>query len=75
VNLRRLLRRGTLPKTMNQGEAQSLLEAHGWFCGQGGKHSVKMEKEGRRPITLPMHNGAQYSVEMTRRILKEAGLK
>lgn len=42
---------------------------------QGGKHVVKMEKKGYRPVTLPSCNGSVYSVDMTHRILKQAGLK
>lgn len=64
-----------LPKTMTQREAQSLLESKGWKRTLGGKHVVKMEKEGRRPITLPHCNGSAYSVDLTSRILKAAGLK
>lgn len=75
LNIKGLLRRNQLPKTMNQSEAASLLEAYGWNRGEGGKHNVKMEKAGCRPVTLPMKQGEQYSVEMTRRILKEAGLR
>lgn len=67
--------RKPLPKTMTQSEAKSLLEANGWVCTQGGKHVVKMEKKGNRPVTLPHCNGAVYSVNMTHRILKQAGLK
>ena len=63
-----------LPKTMTQRQARSLLEANGWNCIRGGKHVVKMEKEGRRPVTLPSHNGETYSVSLTREILKSAGL-
>jgi hypothetical protein len=36
---------------------------------------VKMEKEGQRPVTLPSHNGDVYGVDLTRRFLKEAGLR
>jgi hypothetical protein len=68
-------KKSALPKTMTQREAQSLLEANKWVCTQGGKHVVKMEKEGRRPITLPSCNGGMYSVNLTARILKQAGLK
>jgi len=70
-----MLRSNRLPKTMNQSEAISLLERYGWKQGEGGKHNVKMEKAGCRPVPLPKKQGAQYTVEMTRRILKEAGLK
>ncbi len=62
------------PKTMTQREAQKLLEANGWVCTAGGKHGVKMEKKGQRPVTLPTHNGAKYSVSLTREILKQGGL-
>ena len=76
MNIGRLFKKsGKLPKTMTQSEAQSLLEANGWEMTLGGKHNVKMEKKGRRPITLPHCNGAAYSVNLTHRILKEAGLK
>lgn len=40
----------------------------------GGKHNIKMEKAGERPITLPMHKGQQYSKDLTRSILKQAGI-
>jgi hypothetical protein len=52
-----------LPKTMTQGEAQKLPERKGWVRTKGGKHVIKMEKEGMRPITLPMHRG-QKSVRV-----------
>lgn len=68
-------RRQQLPRTMNQREAQALLEANGWKRTLGGKHVVKMEKEGCRPITLPSCDGEQYAVGLTSRILKQAGLK
>jgi predicted RNA binding protein YcfA (HicA-like mRNA interferase family) len=68
-------RRQQIPRTMNQREAQALLESNGWKRTLGGKHVVKMEKEGRRPITLPSCNGEQYSVGLTSRILTQAGLK
>lgn len=41
------------PKTLNQRTAKALLEADGGEQTIGGKHVVKMEKAGRRPITLP----------------------
>jgi predicted RNA binding protein YcfA (HicA-like mRNA interferase family) len=37
-------------------------------------HVVKMEKDGERPITLPMHRGQEYSKNLTRAILKQAGI-
>ena len=63
-----------IPKTINQKTAQKLLEDLGWSRTQGGKHNVKMEKQGERPTTLPMHKGRQYSRNLTRRILKQAGI-
>ena len=72
--MRRWFKKG-LPKTMSQREAESLLRENGWKRTQGGKHNVKMEKEGQRPVMLPKCNGAQYSVDLTARIFKQAGLK
>jgi predicted RNA binding protein YcfA (HicA-like mRNA interferase family) len=46
----------------NQKSMQRLLEAHGWARGKAGKHVVRMQKKGQRPITLPMHKGRDYSV-------------
>ena len=62
------------PKTINQKQARKLLESHGWTRTKGGNHVIKMEKNGQRPITLPKHRGEQYSVDLTRRILKQAGI-
>lgn len=63
-----------LPTTMTQHEARSLLEANGWKEEQGGKHVVKMVKEGHRPITLPKHRGQKYGKRLTSAILRQAGL-
>ena len=52
----------------------SSLEEHGWVRTKGGKHNVKMEKDGHRPITLPMHKRQDYSASLTRAILKQAGI-
>lgn len=60
---------------MGQRRAKELLEANGWTETAGGKHVVKMEKPGRRPITLPRHRGADYSRDLTDAILRQAGLK
>lgn len=64
-----------LPKTASQAEMQKILEGHSWVRTLGGKHVVKMEKEGHRPITLPHCNGQQYGRDLTGRIFKQAGLK
>ncbi|MET9339311.1 type II toxin-antitoxin system HicA family toxin [Nonomuraea sp. NPDC003804] len=64
-----------LPRALNQRNAKKLLEEHGWVETLGGKHSVKMEKQGCRPITLPMHSGKDYSPSLRDAILRQAGLK
>jgi predicted RNA binding protein YcfA (HicA-like mRNA interferase family) len=51
-----------------------LLEQNGWEAVRGGKHVVKMTKDGERPITLPIHKGGDYSRGLTASILKQAGL-
>ncbi|MBI5311335.1 MAG: type II toxin-antitoxin system HicA family toxin [Actinobacteria bacterium] len=53
----------------------ALLRAHGWSRSIGGKHSVKMTKPGRRPVTLPNHHGATYSAGLTRAIMRQAGIE
>jgi predicted RNA binding protein YcfA (HicA-like mRNA interferase family) len=64
-----------LPKTLSQKSAKALLLAHGWTEGHGGKHNVKMEKPGHRPITLPAHKRRDYAPGLTDAILRQAGLK
>ena len=59
----------------NQRSMKRLLETCGWTETTGGKHAVKMTKTGHRPITLPHHGGGDYSRNLTRRILRQAGLK
>ena len=57
-----------------QKELQKRLEAAGWMKVAGGKHVVKMVKQGRRPITIPICRGQTLSVGLCRRILKQAGI-
>lgn len=64
-----------IKRAMTQKELKRLLEEHGWHATVGGKHQVKMEKQGERPITLPMHKGKAYAVGLTNAILKQAGIK
>jgi len=61
--------------TLNQKKAVKLLEKNGWMRTSGGKHQVKMTKEGRRPITLPQHKGRDYPPGLVSAILKQAGLR
>jgi predicted RNA binding protein YcfA (HicA-like mRNA interferase family) len=68
-------RKKDLPRVLNQQKAKKLLVAEGWTETLGGKHSVKMEKEGFRPITLPMHHGEDYAASLASAILRKVGLK
>jgi len=61
-------------KLLDQRTARRLLEQHGWRMTRGGKHVVKMEKDGHRPITLPHHRGGTYGKELTAAILRQADL-
>jgi predicted RNA binding protein YcfA (HicA-like mRNA interferase family) len=63
-----------IPSTLNQRTAKRLLEAHGWIETRGGKHVVKMEKPGQRPITLPANKRRDYPKGLTAAILRQAGL-
>lgn len=67
--------RRDLPRVLSQRSARELLEQHGWRQTVGGKHNVKMERPGERPITLPMHRGRDYSPSLTAAILRQAGLR
>jgi predicted RNA binding protein YcfA (HicA-like mRNA interferase family) len=62
------------PKALNQRSMKKLLEAHGWVETVGGKHVVKMEKPGKRPITLPANKRRDYPPGLRAAILKQAGL-
>jgi predicted RNA binding protein YcfA (HicA-like mRNA interferase family) len=64
-----------MAKLLNQKKAIKLLKKNGWEQSVGGKHSVKMVREGNRPITLPMCKGADYSRSLTSRILELAGIE
>ena len=63
-----------IPSTLNQRTAKRLLEAHGWTEARGGKHVVKMENPGQRPITLPANKRRDYPKGLTAAILRQAGL-
>jgi predicted RNA binding protein YcfA (HicA-like mRNA interferase family) len=63
-----------MAKLLNQRTAIKLLERYGWTKAVGGKHGVKMIRSGDRPITLPTHRGGDYGLDLTRRILKQAGI-
>ncbi len=63
-----------IPKVVNQSVLIRVLEAFGWTNEVGGKHVVKMTKPGRRPITLPMHQGKDYGPKLRSAILGQAEL-
>ena len=63
-----------MAKLLNQKRAIKLLKSQGWAQKIGGKHVVKMVKEGERPITLPTHRGADYSPGLTRAICRQANI-
>lgn len=65
---------GSLPKVPNQASAKRPSTAHGWTETLGGKHVIKMEKPGHRPITLPYDTGRGYCPGLRAAILREAGL-
>ncbi|HEX4746965.1 MAG TPA: type II toxin-antitoxin system HicA family toxin [Gaiellaceae bacterium] len=62
------------PRLLDQQSARRLLEQNGWQMTRGGKHVVKMEKAGQRPITLPHHGGRTYGKGLTAAILRQADL-
>ena len=61
--------------TLNQKKAIKLLKANGWTRARGGKHQVKMIKQGCRPITLPQHKGRDYPIGLAEAIIKQARLR
>lgn len=64
-----------MPRVLNHDSAKALLEAYGWVVTVGGKHSTKMTKPKRRPITLPRHGNRDYGPGLRSAILRQAGLK
>lgn len=61
-------------RVMNQKRMIKLLRDNGWVQTAGGRHQVKMEKPGMRPVTLPQNHGRDYSVGLTSAILTQAGI-
>jgi len=59
---------------MTQREWIKLLESHGWLHETGGKHQVKMTKQGRRPITLPANKRQAYSKGMEAALRRQVDL-
>ncbi len=62
-------------QSLNQKQMIKLLQDHGWTRETGGKHQVKMTKDGCRPITLPDNKRRDYAPGLRAAILRQAGLK
>jgi HicA toxin of bacterial toxin-antitoxin, len=60
-----------LAEVLNQKRAKKLAEENGCTETQGGKHGVKMEKQGCRPVTLPHHGGKDYGKGLSAAIKKQ----
>lgn len=61
-----------MPETQRQWIKR--LEREGWSHGTGGKHQVKMSKDGQRSITLPVHKKRAYSKGLEAELRRQAGL-
>lgn len=59
---------------MTQKEWIRRLKLEGWVLERGGKHQVKMTKEGKRPITLPENKREAYSKGFEAELRRQAGL-
>ena len=62
------------PKAINHDLMQRIFEAAGWTKEIGGKHSTKMVKAGRRPVTIPRHSNRDFGPRLRNSILKEGEL-
>ena len=62
---------------LTQSQWIQLLRRDGWRQEAGGKHQVKMTKQGRRPITLPDNHRRAYSkgfeAQLRREVRPSAG--
>ena len=62
-------------KRYHQKGLIKLLKEHGWKQSAGGKHQVKMTREGHRPVTIPEFKGETLPVGLSQAILKQAGIE
>lgn len=62
-------------KRYTQKTLAKVLKEHGWEQSVGGKHQVKMTREGHRPVTIPEFNGETLPVGLSQAILKQAGIE
>ncbi len=58
-----------------QEELIRKLREHGWEQSVGGKHQVKMIREGERPVTIPEFKGGTLPIGLSHAILKQAGIE
>ncbi|MPZ71184.1 MAG: addiction module toxin, HicA family [Actinobacteria bacterium] len=62
-------------KRYKQKQLIKTLKQHGWEQSVGGKHQVKMIREGHRPVTIPEFKGETLPVGLSQAILKQAGIE
>ena len=62
-------------KRYTQKALSKMLREHGWEQSIGGKHQVKMIREGQRPVTIPEFKGETLPVGLSQAILKQAGIE
>jgi predicted RNA binding protein YcfA (HicA-like mRNA interferase family) len=62
-------------KRYTQKALAKVLKEHGWEQSVGGKHQVKMTREGHRPVTIPEFKGETLPVGLSQAILKQAGIE
>jgi predicted RNA binding protein YcfA (HicA-like mRNA interferase family) len=62
-------------KRYTQKQLTKILKEQGWEQAIGGKHQVKMTREGQRPVTIPEFKGETLPVGLSQAILKQAGIE
>ena len=62
-------------KRYTQKALAKVLKERGWEQSVGGKHQVKMTREGHRPVTIPEFKGETLPVGLSQAILKQAGIE
>ena len=62
-------------KRHTQKELIKKLKENEWTRSVGGKHQVKMTREGHRAVTMPEFKGETVTVSLSQAILKQAGIE
>lgn len=62
-------------KRYTQKALIKMLKDHGWERSVGGRHQVKMTRDGHRPVTIPEFKGETLPVGLSQAILKQAGIE